>query len=297
MKKSYLIIAVCLTTVLFAFTTKTKKEKFKDLYSFVPSGACSYYPNDTNMYSVYAFYMSTGEVTNKQYRTFLNDLKAKGNNKSYKIAVPDTTLWSSKNSYMEPFVNLYFSHPAYDNYPVVNITKQGAEMYCDWLTKIMRKNYPKNNFNDFRLPTKHEWVYAAKGGLKKSPYPWGGPYLRNSKGCVLANFANIGEQNITKNDSGGFEIVGKDKFMYDYSDIGNADVTAPTKSYWPNGFGLYNMAGNVAEMVSDEDVVMGGSWRSPGHDIQTTSQQKYVGAANTIGFRVISTYINERVKN
>jgi formylglycine-generating enzyme required for sulfatase activity len=292
MKKSYLVIAVFCLTALFAFTTKAKKEKFKDLYSFVPSGTFSYYPNDTNKISVQAFYMSSGEITNKQYREFLNDLKTNGKSDDYAEAVPDSTLWSNKSNFMEPFVNLYFNHPAYDNYPVVNITKKGAEMYCVWLTENMRKKYPKLNFNDFRLPTKHEWVYAAKGGLKLSPYPWGGPYLRNSKGCLLANFAHVGEQNITQSDSGKFVIVDKTKFQYDFSDIGNdAYVTAPTKSYTPNGYGLYNMAGNVAEMVAKEDLVMGGSWQSPGHDIQTTSEAKYNGASPTVGFRVVSSYV------
>ncbi|MFB9098886.1 MULTISPECIES: gliding motility lipoprotein GldJ [Flavobacterium] len=101
---------------------------------------------------------------------------------------------------------------------------------------------------EYRLPTEAEWEYAATSlvgnrefniykGQKK--YPWGGQYTRDGKrqtrGDQLANFKQ------GKGDYGG--IAG-------WSDDG-ADITNKVKSYPPNDFGLYDMAGNVAEWVAD----------------------------------------------
>ncbi len=101
---------------------------------------------------------------------------------------------------------------------------------------------------EYRLPTETEWEYAAQAqsgtreynnyrGRKK--YPWDGDYTRNGqrvgRGDQLANFKQ------GKGDYGG--IAG-------WSDDG-ADITAEVMSYKPNDLGLYDMAGNVAEWVSD----------------------------------------------
>ena len=68
----------------------------------------------------------------------------------------------------------------------------------------------------FALPTEAQWEYAARGGRSESMFPWGNYYLRNKKGCLMANF-KPGRGNYP--EDGGFYTVRAD-------------------AYWPNDFGL-----------------------------------------------------------
>jgi formylglycine-generating enzyme required for sulfatase activity len=154
----------------------------------------------------------------------------------------------------------------------------------------MRKKYPKQNFNDFRLPTKSEWVYAAKADHKNAPYPWGNASLTNSKGDYMANYKLIGDENIRRDENNNLVVV---QPLVNYK-MYNTNYTLTVCSYFPNKFGLYNMSGNVAEMVADEDVAMGGSWNDPGFDIQVTSEKPFKLPNPTVGFRVISSFVQPK---
>ncbi len=219
---------------------------------------------------------------------------------------PDTLAWVHDYTYSfnEPMTNMYFWHLAYDQYPVVGVTWKQARAFSIWRSLLL------NNFligsgqsivNDFRLPTESEWERAARGDLDLSPYPWGGPYIRNANGCFLGNYKPMRGSYI---DDGGFHSV----YIYSYN---------------PNDFGLYCMAGNVAEWTSnafdesaydfehdlnpdylydaqDKDanvlkrkVIRGGSWKDIGYYLQNSSRTyEYQDTAKCyLGFRNVMTYL------
>jgi formylglycine-generating enzyme required for sulfatase activity len=269
---------------------KALAKKDKAVYAFIPSGKSNY---KGFSYSVQAFYMQTTEVTNLEYRTFLNDLLIQGRVEDFRIASPQKEQWTARTSGdMKAMQNLYDNHPAYNNYPVVNITRKGAEMYCTWLTEELGKS----KFVDdpslaslVRLPQRTEWVYAASGGKRNVKFPWGGSSTQNAKSCYLANYM---PDSLHYADDGGMYTVAVD-------------------SYIPNTFGLYNMSGNVAEMVyggtqfkSKQDLVRysrdagtaGGGWMDDEEALRIEGKDPYTGEKEghpNIGFRPVLTFLRK----
>ena len=218
---------------------------------------------------------------------------------------PDTTVWIKdfNYSYNEPMHNDYFSHPAYQDYPVVGVSWDQAVAFCVWRTSYKNSYQKASNkplVNYFRLPTEAEWEYAARGGIPSGIYPWGSPYLLNDRGCFLANFKPL---------RGDYS---SDQAMY----------TVEAKSYLANDYNLYNMAGNVAEWtgssydpgayeyvsslnpnlsLSNENrkVVRGGSWKDVAYFLRVSSRDyEYKDTARSyIGFRTVQDYLgSEKVK-
>ena len=295
MNKHFIPVAILIAIVATAFVGKPKAgvklhKSFMKEFAYVPNGAIEV---ESAEREVSAFYMSKTEVSNRQYRDFLAAMDTADAETQKTIAIHRDN-WVKGRWNCEPFVRYYSSHEAYNNYPVVNISHEAAQLYCDWLTahyKTQDIGLPENMQLSFRLPTRAEWMHAASSG-NKGPYAWGGPYLRNKKGCELANFSSHGSENITyDSETETYKVVPTAglAFMGVAGAVNsNADVTAPVHSYSPNSFELYNMNGNAAEMLSEPGIAAGGSWASPGYDIRNESIMDYEVSSPCVGFRPVA---------
>jgi len=227
---------------------------------------------------------------------------------------PDTLCWMRgfAYTYNEPYTLMYFSHFAYDDYPVVGVSWEQAKAFCHWRTNL--KVVASNRVNetpahDYRLPTESEWEMAARGGLESSLYPWGGYYTRNSEGCFVANFKPMRGNYVADSPT-------------------NA-ITMQTGEFDPNPYGLYDMAGNVAEWtntafyeagyelmndlnpeiqynaakndprVLKRKVLRGGSWKDMAYFIRTSTRSfEYQDTAKSyVGFRCVRTSFRNDLQN
>lgn len=216
---------------------------------------------------------------------------------------PDTTVWIKdfNYSYNDPMHQEYFAHKAYEEYPVVGVNWSQAKAFCNWRTQT-KNAYQRTKKNlglvpAFRLPTEAEWEYAARGGLDYAKYPWGGPSTSSDRGCFLANFKPV---------------------RGDYAADG-ALYTIEAISYNPNGFGLYNMAGNVSEWTDTafnqmsyymastmnpnvqnienrRKIIRGGSWKDVAYFLEVSSRDwEYADTARSyIGFRTVQDYLGTK---
>ncbi len=215
-------------------------------------------------------YASKYETSNRLYKLFLEDMRTNGKMEDLKITAINGSGWLEGNVYVEEYEKAYAEDKKYDEYPVVNISFEGATMFCDWLTEKYL-SFPDRKFGNvnFRLPTEQEWEEAAKGKDKGLKYACGN-LLVNGDGAYMSNYHH--------------KSLGQDPSLIGLND--NFDITAPVKSYWPNSFGIYNMSGNVAEMILTKGVIKGGGFKSDEESLQINSTGSYNHSESDIGFRV-----------
>lgn len=189
--------------------------------------------NDEYLQFVKRFYEAAGA---DEWQDFPKKGQVLGQDEFKEKYYPDTTVWMKDFTHHmgDPLVDYYWQHPGYMEYPVVGVSWEGASLFASWRT-VFLNTWRKINSDQppmpaFRLPSEAEWEYAARGGRDMAKYPWGNPYIRNSKGCMLANF---------KPGRGNFY---DDGFAY----------TSPVGVYFPNDYGLVDMAGNVSEWCLDD---------------------------------------------
>lgn len=273
-------------------------------------------------------YAQEYEVTNAQYNQFLNYLKENKLDAQHEKYTFDLSKYEEPSlSFMRvysadriPMKKDRSNSRHFINYPAVSVSYEAAVAYCEWLTEQYNRHADRKYKKvKFRLPTVQEWQIAALGydkvqswqldentvmvgvfndekselskELKPMPvqdneilYPWYKAYnyrnkVLNSRGCALGNFK------FPENDTGcgDRKLMGVDGFV----------MMSPVQAYFPNGLGLYDVVGNVAEMTDEKGKACGGSWNHPPSESTIRSVNSYEGPDVAVGFRVFMEVIEQ----
>ena len=225
------------------------------------------------------FFIASYVITNAEYKIFC-DL-------SRHLYPPEGGTSQPPRGY---FIN-------YPSYPVVGVSWYDAVKYCNWLSekKGYSACYDTSNWsynpakNGYHLPSEAQWEKAARGGLDKKKYPWG-----DEDPGTRCNYQSY--QGLLVNEMANFS---------------NDRGTVAVGQFQPNGFALYDMAGNVLEWCNDwyqedyysgspaenpmgplqgiEKVIRGGAWNRSEAYLQCAFRDKKTPATQRydIGFRIV----------
>ncbi len=263
MKKLLLPLLLVAAIITTAFTLSSKKQ-------FIPPGTVQI--NDT-------LFADDFEISNFYWQEFeWWTINAYGKySKEHLAVLPDTLVWRDSLSHNEPYVQYYYRHKAYSDYPVVGISYEQALGYCKWRTErvktflSIKKNFKHPDF-EYRLPTKREWELFSEGATR---------FLYNNgkdqNGQISLNFRYMTDAMVKSGV--------KPKYV---------DVTNPVKSYEKNHFGLYNVVGNVSEMIMEKGISKGAGWIHTVEECLIGKDIPYTKPKAWLGFRCVCIIKNNR---
>jgi len=270
-----------------------------------------------------------GETTNGMYSLFVEFLKEENRQALLDRCAYDLSSYDAESkSFYEAYASSFTppenkndtSATDFTDYPAVNVSYEGAVIFCQWFTEQYNTNPAKKKFRKvkFRLPTLKEWQILALGypdfqsweldentvpivvpfdsvtesgkGKKKIipatdiKYPWWGHYyyrnrVLNAKHCYLGNFKSPA---VEPHCPAG-PLPGNDGWT----------KMSRTSVYFPNKMGIYDVVGNVAEMVAEKGKACGGSWDDAPEESTIRSVKTYQNPKGTIGFRMVMEVLEE----
>lgn len=227
------------------------------------------------------FYVDQTEVNNISWREYQYWLQQQygATGEPYLASFPDSTSWNAEmHKKMRPF---YYTHPAFDNYPVVGISHQQAQAFCRWRSLAakarLQTSSPQQQWLqlkdlEFRLPTRTEWELIARLNRDKARVPANKAKFPGKK---LFNVKPAG----TTSPEAQYYPVGQ---LNDFTTL-----TSIVNAYPPGELGIYNLYGNVAEMIAAPDTAMGGGYIHTEREVLSEPYFTYSRPADWLGFRCV----------
>ena len=265
-------------------------------------------------------YASEFELDNRDYQFFLTYLENNNYNELYDIAKFDFSAYDEVNT---AFAKTYHFNDDkvkvmnYSDYPTMDITFEAAKLYCEWLTaQYNAQENRKYKKVKFRLPSQKEWTMAALGYVNFQSWnfednivkarPYGDEKPRYFEEYKIGDYDSVSypwyhsdwfkSRNSIVNENGCYLANVKTPEGYKCTNEIEGDgfrLMSPVGTYFSNDMGLFDVIGNVAEMINEPGKAMGGSWNHWPEESTITSINHYDERSGTVGFRVFMEVIEE----
>lgn len=257
-------------TYLLALLLLTSSTSLMAQRELVPPGTVKIVDN---------FYVDQTEVTNLSWREFQHWLQQAygSDSEPFNLSKPDTSLLVE---IYPGLASTYFEHPAFDEYPIVGISHDQAVEYCRWRTnrvlEMWAANYKPPQWShlshlEYRLPTITEWQLIARLNRDRVLRP---EWKEKHPGKFFFNLKQAHPARTLAVDHTG-------------SRDPQSIFTTAVKAYLPGELDIYNLFGNVAEMVETPGVAMGGSWQHTEREVFNMQSFSYAQPENWVGFRCV----------
>ena len=272
----------------------------KGLYTHVPSYKLNYKGKNIILD---AFSVRNVCITNLEYKTFLADLIVQKRTSDYLNAQIKTENWLKKD--YNSLANLYSQDEKYNDFPVVNVSLKGVELFCGWLQEelklyIMHHHLKFPDIN-IRLPYDTEAIFAAREGYAKISFEEGyNTIYDESEGLVDHTFtkrAELSKKRVKRIDT-LYSIFATNKYGWKEKDLiefyskgNNYYRNIPGDSIFSDRMKVLTKIGRVSELVieknSDHVWLSGQSWKSKADYLKLESEFKNNASSPFVGFRVV----------
>lgn len=281
-----------------------------NLYTRIEPGSTTYKGQEM---VVHPFVMSSFPVTNLQYKVFLSDLFRDGKMDEMKKCLPKQEVWKEYNCNI--LAKNYFDNESYNDFPVVNVTKEAMMIFCKWLEKEInaKLNGPAKKIKSkggtpkkeilVSLPYDYQWIYAADAYYALIPDCGGYNTIYDvSEGLVDKDFFKRTSQ-VNKWDQKKMTWMDKlndvNRFGMNETEMMNIfreamafkekKISGLETPAYPGKMENCCLAGHVGELILLKDggtMVRGCCWKNKAEYEEMTSVYKKYGASPFVGFRV-----------